>query len=300
MKLGMNLGMKRDMKSMKWMGAAAGVLVAGLSAAAQEDKPMQPMDQPATKQPATNPVDQPQPTDQPRPGEEKKGELSQENLPTAESLFEKHIAAIGGLEAIKSERNRLVRAKFTGPGGSSEGGLRVIRVAPNKMAHILEIPGVTTQEVWYNGEEGWKRDSNAGTKKVKGDELAEIKMQADIMGECNYKARYREVKTLAREVFAGVEAYSVKATPAEGAGREKTMFFDAKTGFLIGMKTKAAQGDSTVMMSEYKKFGETQHPTRSVMKVGDMEVGTITVSQIESNLSVPPTVEPPDEVKAVK
>jgi hypothetical protein len=244
-----------------------------------------------------------QPPAQPsgKPGEKTDGkQLSQDNLPAAEALFEKHIAAIGGLEAMKAERNRLVRAKFTLPGGSSDGSLRVIRIAPNKMSQVLEIPGVITQEVWYNGEDAWKRDTNAGTRRLQGDELAETKMQADILGECNFKARYREVKTVARETFAGVEAYSVKAVTPEG--KERTLYFDAKAGFLIGLKapSQTTGMESLVTMSDYKKFGETMHPTKSVMTIGASEIGTITITQVESNLSVPPTVNPPDEVRAVK
>lgn len=281
------------------LGCVAAALMSSIVvsvANGQGDKPAQPVTHPPATEPSTQPPATP-PGNPGQPGD--KPQLSQDNLPEAEALFEKHIAAIGGLAAIKAERNRLVRAKFTAPGGNAEGALRVIRIAPNKMAQLLEIPGVITQEVWFNGEEAWKRDTNSGTRRVQGEELAEIKLQADILGECNFKARFREVKTAAREMFAAVEAYSVKATTPEG--KERTLYFDAKSGFLIGVKAPSQNGtESLVIMSDYKKFGETMHPTKSVMKLGDAEIGTIDIMQIEANLSVPPSVNPPDEVRAVK
>jgi hypothetical protein len=276
---------------MKWTIAAAGVFVAGV-AFGQAPTGEQP------KQPAGTGTESKAP--EVKAPEVKAPEIkAQESWPSAESLFEKHIAAIGGLEAIKGERNRLVRAKFSAPAGAAEGGLRVIRVAPNRMAQILEIPGMMTQEMWYNGEEGWQRDSNTGTSRLKGDALVDLRMQADILGECNYKSRYKEIKTLGPEQFAGVVAYAVRAVSPEG--RERTLYFDSKAGYLIGVRSRTQQGvDSVVTMSEYKKFGETLHPTKSVVKVGDAEAYTVTISQVESNLAVPPTVNPPDEVKAVK
>jgi len=259
--------------------AAVLVLAMGVPVIGQDSKPPQPA-------PAEKPA-------------ESTGQEAQQDLPAADSLFEKHIAAVGGLEAMKAERNRLVRAKFTAPGGAVEGSLRVIRVAPNKMARITEIPGVMTQEVWFNGEDAWVRDTEKGTRRMQGEELAEAKFEADILGDCNYKARYREVKTMSREKFAGIDAFSVKATTPEG--KVRTLYFDATAGFIIGVRSTTKEGaEALVVMSDYKKFGETLHPAKSAMSRGGFDVGTITITQIDTNLSVPPTVNPPDEVRAVK
>lgn len=221
------------------------------------------------------------------------------DLPSAESLFEKHIAAVGGSEAIKTEKNRLVRGKIQTGAQGIEGALRTIRVAPNKFYQTIELPGIVTLETWYNGEEAWVRDSNRDTRRVSGPELSELKLQADYAGEMNYKGRYKEIKTVGREQFEEADVFVVKATP--NAGRDRTLYFDAKSGLLIGirMATEKADVDSVTVLSDYKKFGDLLHPTKSVQKLGGNQT-TVTVTQIETNLTMLPTVEPPDEVRAIK
>lgn len=223
-----------------------------------------------------------------------------DNLPTAESLFEKHIAAIGGMEAIKAEKNRLVRAKYVGPGQMGDGMMRVMRTPPSKLYQTLEIPGVITQEVWCNAEEGWMRDTTNGTHRLQGEALLEFKRQADYYGEANYKARYKEVKTTAAEKFNDVDAFTVKCTPAEG--RERYVYFDAKSGFIIGIKTPGPVGtesDTVITVKDYKKFGEVMQPTVFLTKTKSGE-STITITEIRTDLATMPSVDPPDEVRAVK
>jgi hypothetical protein len=268
---------------MKWLLAVGTVLAAGSAALAQDAKPgdAKPGD-PAkmeAKQPETKPA---------------------ENLPTGEALFEKHVKAIGGMEAMKAEKNRMVRAKYIGPGEMGEGMLRVLRVPPNKMYQTLEIPGVITQEVWCNGEEGWMRDTSNGTHRLQADSLVEYKRQADYFGEANYKARYKELKTTGAEKFNGVDAYAVRAVPTEG--KERTLYFDAKSGLMIGIRTPGTSGpesDSITTFGEYKKFGEVMQPTAFSTKSKN-STSSITILEIRTDLTTMPSVEPPDEVRSVK
>lgn len=264
--------------------------VIGPSCLAQDAKP------PMPEKPGAQP-----PKEQPKPADGKQPEAKPaEALPTAESLFEKHIAAIGGMDALKGEKNRLVRATYVGPGRIGEGSLRIIRAAPNKFFRTLEIPGIVSQEVWCNGEEGWIRDTNNGTHKLQGEPLIDYKLQSDFLGEANYKVRYREIKTTSREKFGEADAFVVRALPREG--KERTLYFDAKSGFLIGIRVAGSGGpetDSVTSISEYQKFGETMQPIKTVTKSGPGET-TVIIKKIESNLTALPTTEPPDEVRNVK
>jgi hypothetical protein len=223
-----------------------------------------------------------------------------ENLPDAASLFEKHIAAIGGMDALKAEKNRIVIAQYIGPGSIGEGSLRVLRQPPNKMYQTLEIPGVITQEVWCNGEDAWTRDSNAGTKRIQGDDLIEYRRQADYYGDANYKTRYKEMKTTAAEKFGEVDAYAVRVVPTEG--KERTIYFDSKSGFIIGIRVPGSGGpefDSVTTISDYKKFGAVMQPTKFVTLTGQIK-STVTIKDIQTDLTVMPTVDPPQEIRSAK
>ncbi len=223
-----------------------------------------------------------------------------QDLPSAESLFEKHIAAIGGWEVLKAERNRLVRGKYTVPTRSIEGTLRIMRSVPDKIMVTLEIPGLMTQETWCNAEGAWIRDSNSGTKRVQGERLAELRLQAEFLGEANYKARYAEITTVAKEAFEGTDAYVVLAKTKDGKSRK--VYFDAGKGLIVGFRTLKPESPETepvVVLADYTKFENILHPTRQVTKIGGVEQGILTVTKVESNLTVLPTVDPPDEVRAV-
>jgi len=224
-----------------------------------------------------------------------------ETLPDAASLFEKHIQAIGGMEALKSERNRVVRATYSIPGRSAEGTMRVLRVSPNRMATYIEIPGIITQETWYSPEGGWSRDSNSGAKRITGDALADLRFQADFLGESNYKSRYREITTVGRERLGEADVFVVLAVPHET--KQRKLYFDSTTGLLVGMRISGAAGPDSDLVTEYsnyKKFGAAMHPTRAVTRRGGEEISVVIMTRIETNLSVMPSIDPPDEVKSIK
>lgn len=283
--------MKRVPASCVWF------LLASIASAQDGGKPAEqptqpPAKQPETKQPEIKPVES-------KPAETKSP--ATDDLPSAESLFEKHIAAVGGMEALKAERNRVVRATYSDGMRAAEGQLRVLRVAPNKYYSKLELPGVMTRETWCNAEGAWVRDSNTGSVRLTGEALSESRMQAEFMGESGYKTRYKEVSTIGREKLNGADVFVVLATPAEGKPRR--VFFDATTGLIAGIRHPSPAGpemDPVTTYSDYKKFGDIMHPTRSVTRIGKTEVAVIIFSKIESNLSVMPSVDPPDEIKAIK
>lgn len=219
------------------------------------------------------------------------------DLPSGEDLFAKHVAAIGGEDALKAEKNRLTKSTITFVGRPTSGTATVSRVAPDKMYVIVDLPGVVTVETWSDGENAWQRNSNTGTRRLSGDELVQARRDADFLGEANYKARYSELKTTERTTFAQRPAYAVHAVFAGGG--ERTLFFDAEKGFLIGARAATPQGERTTTFGDYKQFGKAFHPTKTVQKDGQVEMVT-TLNSLETDVPSLPSVSPPDEVRKVK
>lgn len=229
--------------------------------------------------------------------------LSQDSaaLPTGEALFAKHVQAVGGMDALSAEKNRVVRGKISMMGRSADGILTTWRIAPNRLYSLVEFPGIATLETWCDGESAWLRDSNAGTRKLTGDGLIELKRSADFLGEANYRTRYATLTTQEKTTFAERPAYAVKATTTEGA--ERTLYFDAEKGFLIGIKSPGPAADPanerTTILADYKQFGAVTHATKMTQKDTRSETIT-TITDINANVLAMPNIDPPDEVRKAK
>ncbi len=222
------------------------------------------------------------------------------DLPTGEALFLKHIEAVGGLEGLKAQKSAMVKGRITRVGASS-GLLTMWRKAPDKMYKIVDFPGLVTVETWCDGQHAWVRDSNKGVARMEGEALEDTKLESEFIGEADYKARYKELKTTEKTTLAGRPAYAVAATTTSGKAR--TLFFDAEKGFLIGFKftVPSPQGDVPVAVTftDYKKFGSAWQPTSVVEEVGTSKT-TTTFTQIEMDITAMPSIDPPDEIKNLK
>lgn len=276
-----------------WAAAVLGVCSLSLA----QEQPAKPETPPAAP-PATPAAPETRPSE---PETQPKADQPKEDLPDAASLFDKHLAAVGGVDALKAEKNRLLRAKYAVPSKSAEGMMRILRIAPDKVSILLEIPGLSTQETWCNSEGAWIKDSNTGARRALPEEAAEMKLQADYLGEANYKKRYREIVTSVREKVNDADVFTVQAVPHEGKPRQ--FCFDANTGLLAAIRMPAPGAPQqwvTTAYSDYKKFGEILHPTKWVTTFDGREVTIVTITQVETNLAMMPSVDPPDEVKALK
>jgi len=222
------------------------------------------------------------------------------DLPSGEALFAKHVEALGGMEALRSQKSAMIKGRMTLPSGSV-GLITVWRKAPDRMYRIIDIPGTVTVETWCDGESAWMRNSNKGAARLTGDALTDTKLESEFIGEADYKARYKELKTIEKTTFGDRPAYAVAATTA--AGKARTLFFDAEKGFLIGVKLDIAapRGDEhlTLTFGDYKKCGATWQPTLVVEDTGQAKT-TTTFSQIEMDVAVLPSLDPPDEVRNLK
>ena len=221
-------------------------------------------------------------------------------LPSGDSLFAKHVEAVGGLEALRSQKSARIKGRMTRPGGTTA-LITVWRKAPDKMYKIMEIPGQVTVETWCDGESAWMRNSNKGSARITGEDLRNTKLEAEFIGEANYKARYKELVTREKTTFNGRPAYAVAATTI--VDKPRTLYFDAEKGFLLGVQvpTSSARGQAvlTISFSEYKKFGSTWQPTVLVEDNGHVKA-TTEFNEIEMDIAMMPSLEPPDEVKNLK
>jgi hypothetical protein len=234
------------------------------------------------------------------PGTPAKPAAPAAGLPAGEALFAKHVEALGGMETLRAQKSALIKGRMIRPGGAT-GLITVWRKAPNTMYKIVDIPGQVTIETWCDGENAWVRNSNKGAARITGAALADTILEAEFIGEADYKARYKELVTKEKTTFGERPAYAVAALTSND--KPRTLFFDAEKGFLIGVEVPLTggrgEGKLTITIGDYKKFGDTYQPTLLIEDNGRLK-NTTEFTQIEMNVALMPSLDPPDEVKSLK
>jgi len=201
--------------------------------------------------------------------------IDQATLPTADELFEKHIEAIGGREAIFAQRSRRIRGVYSGPPfGDLPARVTIWQDAPDRFHMRLAQPAGGSMDIGYDGTTGWRLNSGQSPTESTGQDLVELQQTADFFGEANYKARYETRRTIGTAAFAGTEVYVVAAVMHDG--REIYIMFDQTTGLFTGTRASFvdandAKREIISIISDYQEASGVLYPRRIEQLIGGLE-----------------------------
>ena len=211
----------------------------------------------------------------PRGGESAESpQVDPATLPAADELFEKHIEAIGGREAIFAQTSRRISGVYEGPPFDFPVRLTIWQDAPDQFHLRLAEPAGATMDVAYDGESGWRQISGSAATQMLGQDLSELRQSADFFGESNYKQRYITRQTVGAASLAGRSVFVVGVlTPDK---REMYVMFDVETGLFAGTRTKfvdpaGATREMISIVSEYQDAGGVLYPHRIEQLIGGLE-----------------------------
>jgi hypothetical protein len=210
--------------------------------------------------------------------------------PTAEEIVSKHLAAIGGKEAIAKVKSM-----------SMENTLQVMgNEAPNT---ILLVDGVGYKsETEFNGTKiiqcvndkgGWQVNPMAGATDptpMADDEYKSQRDQIFVGGQLlNYAEKGTKVEVSAKDTAT----YTLKVTPKEGT--ESTYVIDAKTYYIKSYQRKGKmQGqdvDVTTTFSDYRKTdGGFVIPYSMDIDLGGQFSMSIVVKKVDMNKQIDPAI----------
>lgn len=173
---------------------------------------------------------------------------SSQTLPAAEELFERHIAAIGGLEAIKKHTS----LKFTGtlkiPAMKYTAFTTLWQIAPSSLVMFTEPPGGARGETYCDGTYAWENmpapDGSSILTLYTGSRWTETVFSADFYADADYKNRYKTVRTAELTEFNGSPAYKVFVESR--VGKQLFIFFDQKSGLIVGTHTVQSEGGDLI------------------------------------------------------
>ncbi len=225
-----------------------------------------------------------------------------QGLPDGKALVSKHIAAIGGREAMEKHSSVHMTGTFSMAAMGIEGPIHLYRAKPSLFLQQITLGAMGEVTQGFDGTTAWSVNPMMGPSIVTGDQAAQMKQQADFFADYPDFAKYTSVETVGLEDFEGRKCYKVKLVKADGSG-EAMQFFDAETGLAAGM-TRTVENpqmgkiDVTVVMSDYKDQGGVKMPSKILQKTPQGDV-LLTFTTVEFDNVDAKVFALPDAVKAL-
>ena len=216
---------------------------------------------------------------------------------TADEVVERHLAAIGGREAL----SRLTSRKSTGTVAISTaaaelaGVVEVYAKPPNKARIVIRLDltpvggtGEMIVQQIFDGTTGYALNSLQGDSEMTGRQLANMRNNLFPSPLLSYKDGGLRLELLPREPVNGRDAIVLKSSPA--AGSPSRLYFDAETYMLVRVVTTidAPQGgelEQTNDFSDFRVVDGVKVPFR-VVNATALQTLTATLKSVQHNVPI--------------
>ena len=174
-------------------------------------------------------------------------------LPNASDLYERHLKAVGGLEALGKARNQKVTGKFLMLAANLSGKITVHRDEQGRSFEVIELPGVGKIEVANTGDVMWERTTVQGPKvKAIAAEPGAL-AQPTVFSAGFWQGLASRMQTVGVDEAGGQPCYKVDIT-MRGATEKMTMCFDEATSYLVKLTLPGAT-PTVMLLGDYRAVG---------------------------------------------
>ena len=197
---------------------------------------------------------------------------------TAEGVWARHMAAIGGEAALRAIRDRYMvmtmsmsMSKSPGAETRSESFVR----SPNKVYSRTTMPGIGLMESGYDGTTAWSMSEATGPVIIPEPQAAQLRNGA------NLNQSFQEGGAMTLRAPKQLEGRTVHVIDVVTPDSTKmTEYFDAESGLLVGMDVPSAaviEGRAAISFRDYRRFGNVMVATVIThrLKTGDSLVTRI-------------------------
>lgn len=196
-------------------------------------------------------------------------------LPAAKELVAKHVAAIGGREAVL--RHPFFRAKgtFAMPAAGMTGQMEVAGAQPNLVVMKITIPGMGDMLQGFDGTNAWSLDPMQGPRLIEGEELAQMADEAEFASVLRESPSIASMETTEIATVGGQQCYKVKIV--RKSGRETFDCYAVDSGLLIGAFAKQTSPmgeiEAVTEFSDYREFNGIKQPMKiTLTMMGQQQV----------------------------
>ena len=216
---------------------------------------------------------------------------------TADQIVEKHLAALGGREALSKVTSRRATGTVTvtTPMGPLSGPIEMVAKAPNRMRADIRVdltsvggPGEMVITEMFDGTNGWSMNSLVGDSPMSDDQMASARNNFFPTPLLRYKELGLTPTVEATQQVNGKAAHVVLFTPK--AGPAERMFFDSES-FLIVRSTstmtlpQVGKTDTVSEPSDYRAVDGIKVPFMLTQAAGEQKV-TFTFTKVENNVAI--------------
>ncbi len=211
---------------------------------------------------------------------------------TADEIVNKHIEAIGGMDAWKKINSIVTTGTITVQGAEVEVTQTVLNGKGSRQD--LSVMGMNGYSI-VTPAQGWNFMPFQGQKApepITADDLKEAQEQLDVQGSLlDYKTKGHSIEYLGTEDIDGVETLKIKETLK--SGKTQTVFFDPKSYYIVRViskqKANGKESDVTTNLSNYQKTPEgILVPMSIILPFGEMVISKVEINKaVDENIFKP-------------
>jgi photosynthetic reaction center cytochrome c subunit len=205
------------------------------------------------------------------------------NLPAADQVLDKYLAAIGGPDALKKIKSRV--QKGTLDAGGKQYSIEVYSQAPDKRVSISHPQGGDSVTA-FNGEAGWLKVRN-GLHMMTSPELEAARLDAELYFPLRVRELYKDFKVTPGEDIAGRKTYVIHASdPGRPSLR---LYFDKESGLLLRQmrfaQTPLGSNPTQIDYADYRVADGVKIPYQWTLTRPNGSF-TIKISQVQQNVPI--------------
>jgi hypothetical protein len=222
------------------------------------------------------------------------------DLPSGEDLLRTFIERSGGVDAYS-------RAKSVEMSGTVEiagrniGGKVSMLEEGKKTWTSMELPGIGTIEIGFDGDTAWENSGLQGPRIIEGQEKSAMERSSSFALATSWRDQYKTVRTTGEESVDSKPAWKVEMTPKEG--NPETFDFDKDSGLLVRIATVMSSplGEiaTDMTLSDYRMVDGIRTPFATTQNA----MGQSIVMKFDKVVYNAPVAagrfDPPDAVKAL-
>ncbi len=232
----------------------------------------------------------------PAPHEHDEAAEARANLPTADQILDKYLAAVGGADALKRIKSRVQKGNLDA--GGMQFPIEVYSEAPDKRVSISHPEGGSSVTA-FNGEVGWLSIRN-GVHMMTAPEREAARIDAELYFPARVRELYSEFHVSPGEEITSRPTYLV--TAAQASRPSLRLYFDQESGLLLRQmrfaETPLGKNPTQIDYGNYREADGVKIPYRWTLTRPNGSF-TIKVDQVQQNvpidqkLFVPPPSEGP-------
>jgi hypothetical protein len=225
---------------------------------------------------------------------------SAQTFPPAREVLERYVTAIGGRPRLQAFTARHQVAEMAIPAAGMTMTVETFQSRPNKIFTKVEIPGMGTMTMGYDGTTAWSNNPMQGPRLITGTELPQILQQADFDAAMDPVRSFPTMETVGERQVNGRACWDVRMVHT--SGQVLRQCFDKETGLLaaavVHQTSQMGEVEASVTFENYQAFDGMKVPTKVTTSAAGQEM-VLTVKSISHEPIPAATFELPAEIKAL-